>query len=418
MKTAIRHQLWEERSKLPMTPLKLKKILAAMELNQKDLCAFLKLPNGTHPSAPTFGHAINRNIWPSRTPKAMLQTQVKAFLRNQGADEQDVLEALEIDDGMFMPRSNRQEAARQEHPIVPIEDEIQLPENEMLTQTAKKHFKLFRDPFKDDIQSEEDVFLSPDIRYIRECMLDVAKRPGMLAVVGESGAGKSTLCDDLIDRIRREDLEIVVIMPRTIDKGRLTAAAICEAIIQDISMERPARSIEAKSRQVERLLKDSGKGGLNHVLIIEEAHDLAITAIKYLKRFSEIKDGFRRLLSIILIGQPELKDKLNERINHGAREVIQRMDIAELPPLGENLQGYLGHKFQRVNRKVEDIFEVDAFDAINRCLIINRGRRDYTESLVYPLRVNNIAIRCMNEAVNLGYQKVNAEVVQEVFGAK
>jgi type II secretory pathway predicted ATPase ExeA len=288
----------------------------------------------------------------------------------------------------------------------------------MLTQTAKKHFKLFRDPFKDDIQSEEDVFLSPDIRYIRECMLDVAKRPGMLAVVGESGAGKSTLCDDLIDRIRREDLEIVVIMPRTIDKGRLTAAAICEAIIQDISMERPARSIEAKSRQVERLLKDSGKGGLNHVLIIEEAHDLAITAIKYLKRFSEIKDGFRRLLSIILIGQPELKDKLNERINHGAREVIQRMDIAELPPLGENLQGYLGHKFQRVNRKVEDIFEVDAFDAINRCLIINRGRRDYTESLVYPLRVNNIAIRCMNEAVNLGYQKVNAEVVQEVFGAK
>ena len=53
---------------------------------------------------------------------------------------------------------------------------------------AKKHFSLFRDPFADDVQSHEDVFVSPDIRYVREAMFQTAKHGGFMAVAGESGA--------------------------------------------------------------------------------------------------------------------------------------------------------------------------------------------------------------------------------------
>lgn len=409
------HHLWEERCKHPMTPLKAKKIIAILELRQGDLAKYMVLPTGAHPSGVTVGHMINRNMWPTRAPKTILQQQFKAFLRLHGADEKDIDVALEIDDGRFLPHTTRQDHVPQDKTTIPFADEEdQPPENEMLTQTARKHFQLFRDPFQGDVQGPEDVFLSPDQRYIREYMFNTAKHEGFLAVIGESGAGKSVLRRDLIDRISREGHEITVIMPRIIDKERLTAGAICDAIIEDISQESPKRSLEAKGRQIERLLTGSSRGGSSHVLIIEEAHDISVQTLKYLKRFWEIEDGFRRLLSIILIGQPELKAKLDERQNWQAREVIRRIEVAELKPLNGDLEEYLGLKFKRLSRKTDDIFEDDAFDAMRERLKLRSRNQHDPISMLYPLVVNNLVIKCMNLAAEIGVNKISAEVVQGI----
>lgn len=63
----------------------------------------------------------------------------------------------------------------------------------MLSPAAKRHFKIFRDPFQDDVASPEDVFMSDEQRYILEAMIQTAKAGGITAVIGESGSGKSTL---------------------------------------------------------------------------------------------------------------------------------------------------------------------------------------------------------------------------------
>ena len=73
-----------------------------------------------------------------------------------------------------------------------------------LTQAARQHFGLFKDPFNEEIGSADDVFQSPDIRYVREAMFQTAAHGGFVAVVGESGAGKSTLREDLADRLLRD----------------------------------------------------------------------------------------------------------------------------------------------------------------------------------------------------------------------
>ena len=163
----------------------------------------------------------------------------------------------------------------------------------MLTHQTIKHFKLFRNPFMDDVRSVEDVFMSPDIRYVLASILDSAKHQGFSAVIADSGAGKS-----IIRRLAMEELKkdgnITVIMPRIFDKTRVTAAGLCEAIIADISSENPKRSMEAKARQVERLLRQASQSGQRHVMILEEAHDLTIPVLKYLKRFWEMEDGFSR----------------------------------------------------------------------------------------------------------------------------
>ena len=90
----------------------------------------------------------------------------------------------------------------------------------------------------------------------------------MVSLLGESGSGKTTIRRYAMDRIQSEGQKIKIIAPRSIDKGKLTTSAICDAIIQDCSAERPRRTLEAKSRQVEKILVNSSRAGYNHVLML------------------------------------------------------------------------------------------------------------------------------------------------------
>lgn len=301
-----------------------------------------------------------------------------------------------------------------------IKDEIMLLAKQALFPATKKHFGLFRDPFAEDIRSAEDVFTSADVRYVREALFQTAKHSGFMAVVGESGAGKSTLRRDLIDRINQENAPIQVIEPYIIAmedndvKGKtLKAAHIAEAIITTLApLENVKRSPEARFRQLHRVLKESVKSGYSNVLIIEEAHALPIPTLKHLKRFFELEDGFKKLLSIVLVGQPELKLKLSER-NTEVREVVQRCEIVELAPLDAELERFVEHKLERVGKKVNDIFEEDTFLAVRQRLVaVNRQKQ--STSLLYPLAVGNLLTAAMNLAESLGVPKVNGQVVMNV----
>lgn len=93
------------------------------------------------------------------------------------------------------------------------EEDFMLLQNHALTPDARKHFGLSRSPFVDDVQSPDDVFQSPSVRYVRAVLMDCAMHHGFCAVVGESGAGKSTLAEDLEERIKAEGRDIMVIRP-------------------------------------------------------------------------------------------------------------------------------------------------------------------------------------------------------------
>lgn len=281
----------------------------------------------------------------------------------------------------------------------------------MLTQEAREHFQIAANPFSEDVRSDRDTWLGKSVRYIKQAMYYAARNGGFLAVVGESGAGKTVLRKDLIERLKREE-RTVVIQAKNPDKKTLTTQHLLTAILADISSERPRLSIEALARQVERKLIESADAGFGHVLIIEEAHNLTTHTLKHLKTIWEIEDGYRKLLSIVLIGQLELLLLLNEQRNPSAREVIRRCEVARLRPLGEELPDYLKHKFARVDIKVGDVFDADAITEIrNRLTFVRNGAR---EDHTYPLNVHNICIRAMNEAVHLGLQRVTAELVREV----
>ena len=323
------------------------------------------------------------------------------------------------DIGLFLKQNNVEADLQVQTPDVETDssedEEIQARSNEMLTNAARKHFSLFKDPFTDDVRSAEDVYQNSNVRFVAEYMYQAAKLSSLIAVVGESGSGKTTLRKMLIDRINASSEKIKIIFPRTLDRTRLTVGAICDAIIRDVSTETPKRTLEAKSNQVERVLAASARNGYSHVLMIEEAHDLSIQTLKYLKRFWELEDGFSRLMGIVLVAQPELKIKLDESRNWEAREIIRRLEVVELEPFMEasELKEYLDKKLRKAGSCADAVFSDDAYGAILEAFTRRLKSGQYTR-FCYPLSVNNLAKRAMNEAAAIAEPLVTAEIINAV----
>lgn len=422
-------------------PLKLKAVMRAHHITRIALAEHVLQRGGKPMSDSAVAQLCNHAIYPKLSDAVEIQTQIVARLRVLGVPEDELAVLFDDDDDeralgadasmrsthaeKMASRPLEQRGTRARKPVaprapraeeLPPEPEILPVEPAMLSPQAKSHFRLFRDPFSDDVQEASDVFTSPDVRYVREAMFTTARLGGFLAVVGESGAGKTVLRRDLIDRVQREGHPIRIIQPRALDKVTLTARHICEAILEDLRPgTRHATSLERLARQVEQLLLDSSRAGNQHLLLIEEAHDLHISTLKYLKRFWELEDGFKKLLAIVLVGQPELKQRLDERINFDAREVIRRCEIAELQPLNNNLETYLAHKLRRVGADPEQILDESAYTAIRNRLTVQRGGgRAQMLSLLYPLVVNNLVTRALNSAADLCAPRVTADVIAEL----
>jgi len=295
-----------------------------------------------------------------------------------------------------------------------------LLQNATLSPQARQHFGLPRNPFVDDVQSSEDVYQTPSVRYVRAALMDCAMHHGFMAVVGESGSGKSTLAEDLEERIRADKRDVLVMRPYVLAmelndvKGKtLKASHIAETVATALDPHLQMRSSpQARFAQLHDLLKTSRRAGMRHLLLIEEAHCLPTATLKHLKRFLELKDGMQRLVGVALVGQPELRDRLCSQ-NVEVREVMQRCEMVELEPLDGELEGYLRHKFGRFDLKFEDVFAADAMDAIRtRLIYLPRGARPTeARSVCYPLVVNNLVCRAMNAAAAVAWPKVDAQVI-------
>lgn len=140
-----------------------------------------------------------------------------------------------------------------------------------------------------------------------------------------------------------------------------------------------------------KLLIESREAGRKHCLIIDEAHDLHPQTLKALKRFWELRDGMKRLLSIILTGQTEL-GRLLGNTAADVREVVQRCDVLLLPAL-DNIGEFLRFRFRRSGLDLADYFTSDAIEAMEKELYVARNSQGRGVFYGYPLAVSNLG-RC------------------------
>lgn len=187
----------------------------------------------------------------------------------------------------------------------------------------------------------------------------IRERKGFVQLTGEVGAGKTTICRCLLSQLGK-NFETALILNPVLDADQLMKAIAMEFGLNVKGMDR----LETVAAMNEFLLglADRGKDA---VLIIDEAQDLTNELLEQVRLLSNLETYDRKLLQIVLMGQPELRDRLND---HRLRQLRQRITVRyHLRPLTFAEMGqYIQHRLEISGAKGAPYFTQPALWRIHR----------------------------------------------------
>jgi len=146
----------------------------------------------------------------------------------------------------------------------------------------------------------------------------IRERKGFVQLTGEVGAGKTTLCRALLEELGKNFSTALILNP-VLSSEQLVKAVAMEFGLEAKGLDR----LETVAMINEFLLKQMTEGR-DTVLIIDEAQDLTNELLEQVRLLSNLETDDRKLLQIVLMGQPELRDRLND---HSLRQLRQRITV-------------------------------------------------------------------------------------------
>lgn len=416
--TVRRAPMYDPADPPPGVRLRLGVVAAELRVTATEMAGAAGLPRATF-------YRLLTNEWPARSKpaeRAAMRTAIEALLATHGATQAQISTLWHAYGGRGAPY-DQAAAKRPADPSTtnqPEEPEMLLPK-QALSPQARRHFRLFTNPFDGEVQRDEHFFAGDDMRYVREAAWQCSQNGGFAAIVGESGAGKTTVLADLEARLLAEARGVIVIRPSVLGmeesnaKGQmLKSTDILHAVITTLQPEATVpQTLQARTVRAAKMLTSSAEAGAAHLLVIEEAHGLPDHTLKHLKRLHELRLGRRNLLGILLLAQPELKLRLANGLRTGVlREVAQRVEIVELLPLDADLRGYLQCRAEAAGAKLADLADDGAVEALRQRL--TRKTNTGAVSMCYPLAVNNMMTRALNMAAEIGAPLVTRDVITSI----
>lgn len=205
----------------------------------------------------------------------------------------------------------------------------------------EKYFGLDHRPFS----------ITPDPRFLflgerhrdalAHLVYGVSEGGGFVQLTGEVGTGKTTLCRTLLEQLP-ERVDIALILNPCLNAIELVAA-VCDEL--RVSYPARSRSIKALVDALNAHLLKAHAGGRRTVLIIDEAQDLSPEVLEQVRLLTNLETTEEKLLQIILIGQPELREML---ARDDLRQLAQRITARyHLEPLTrEESAAYVQHRLQ------------------------------------------------------------------------
>lgn len=167
----------------------------------------------------------------------------------------------------------------------------------------------------------------------------IRERKGFVQITGEVGAGKTTLCRALLEEISDSCTTALILNP-ALDADMLIKAICMEYGLQVKGMDRVEMMAELNGFLLAQLANDR-----DTVLIIDEAQDMTNDLLEQIRLLSNLEADDRKLLQIVLMGQPELRDRLND---YSLRQLRQRITVRyHLNALTRHEVGnYIQHRLQ------------------------------------------------------------------------
>jgi general secretion pathway protein A len=212
--------------------------------------------------------------------------------------------------------------------------------------------------------NEKPFTITPDPRYLfmserhgeglAHLVYGVTESGGFIQLTGEIGTGKTTLVRTLLGQIPAE-VDIALIL-----NPQLTAVEFLTAICEELGITLPEDKDSAKALvdALNQHLLDAHARGRRTILLIDEAQNLAEDVLEQLRLLTNLETAKQKLLQIILIAQPELREKLAQ---HNLRQLSQRVTGRyHLEPLSrEESDKYIDHRL-RVAGALTEIFDTRA----------------------------------------------------------
>jgi general secretion pathway protein A len=263
--------------------------------------------------------------------------------------------------------------------------------------------------------NEKPFSITPDPRYLylserhaeamAHLLYGVNEAGGFVQLTGEVGTGKTTIVRSLLAQAPK-NAEIALIL-----NPRMTAPEFLLTICEELGIGVPDSATESLKDLVDILsvyLLRAHAAGRRVVLVVDEAQNLAPTVLEQVRLLTNLETNTQKLLQIILIGQPELRELL---ARNELRQLAQRITGRyHLNPLStEETTAYVRHRL-RVAGATADIFNRFALEEI------------YRLSAGVPRVINVICDRALLGGYSLDRHRITAPLVRnaasEVFGKR
>jgi general secretion pathway protein A len=258
--------------------------------------------------------------------------------------------------------------------------------------------------------SKEPFSIAPDPRFLfmseqhREALAHLlyglGGGGGFVLLTGEVGAGKTTVCRCFLEQVPAHCAVAYVFNPK------LTAVELLQTVNHEFGIAPPAdaASLKAHVDALNAFLLDAHAAGRQAVLVIDEAQALSADVLEQLRLLTNLETAERKLLQIVLIGQPELRTMLaRPDLEQLAQRVIARYHLGPLN--AAETAAYVRHRWAVAGPAAAALpFEPAALARI------------HARSGGVPRRINLLADRALLGAYAQGLQKVDVRTVDKAAG--
>jgi general secretion pathway protein A len=229
--------------------------------------------------------------------------------------------------------------------------------------------------------------------YARLLYNIVEIKGGLTLITGEVGSGKTYLANALKENLKEEDKIAFLIK-----NPKLSSTQLVKIIMQKISETKVPRYRLAVLNLLENTLLDYYNKNITVIGLIDEAQILSLDALREIRLLLNFETSEEKLLHLVLLGQPELKKKIDK-----VPQLKQRVNVRfHLDPLTEEeTEAYIKHRLKVAGCRKE-IFTEESLDKL------------YAISKGLPRVINNIAQNALFVGATEDLKKISSEVIESV----
>src|SRR5450755_3056799 len=262
----------------------------------------------------------------------------------------------------------------------------------------KTFYNLQRNPFE---ISPDPSFLFPTRRHneaLAALYYGVRRRKGFVVMTGEVGTGKTLLVRCLLQLLNRNDVSYAYIF-----NSRLSPLEFLQYVAGDFGLPASGKNKSELLMELSNYLIARHLKKLTTVLVVDEAHHVSTEVLEEIRLLTNLETTQEKLLQILLVGQPELDEKLD---SVELRQLKQRIALrSQLEPLSlEETRGYIQRRLQLAGAtsNVTTLFPSDTIAKV------------YRHSRGIPRLINTVCENALITAFARQTPLVEPDVVDEV----